>query len=54
VIVGSTLDVDALHRGLLVTGGLLIAGGVVSLVGIRNPAADTVPASATADDAVSD
>jgi EmrB/QacA subfamily drug resistance transporter len=39
VIVGSTLDVDALHRGLLVTGGLLIAGGLVSLVGIRNPGA---------------
>jgi EmrB/QacA subfamily drug resistance transporter len=48
VIVGSTLDVDALHRGLLVTGGLLIAGGIVSLIGIRNPApraADEVPAA---------
>jgi EmrB/QacA subfamily drug resistance transporter len=48
VIVGSTLDVDALHRGLLVTGGLLIAGGLVSLVGIRNPVAAAAPVAATA------
>jgi EmrB/QacA subfamily drug resistance transporter len=40
VIAGTTLDVPALHRGLMVTGGLLIAGGVVSLIGIRNPATD--------------
>jgi hypothetical protein len=44
VIVGSTLDVAALHRGLLVTGGLLIAGGIVSLIGIRNPVVATAKA----------
>ena len=37
VIVGSTLDVTAFRRVLLVTAVLLILGGAVSLIGIRNP-----------------
>ncbi|SDS38186.1 drug resistance transporter, EmrB/QacA subfamily [Paraoerskovia marina] len=36
LIVGDALDVDGLHRGLLVTAVLLVCGGVVSLVGIRD------------------
>jgi EmrB/QacA subfamily drug resistance transporter len=36
IIVGATLDVPGLHRGLVVTGVLLIAGGVISAFGIRN------------------
>ncbi|MEO7123371.1 MAG: MFS transporter [Lacisediminihabitans sp.] len=36
IIVGTTLDVNGLHRGLVVTGTLLIAGGVISAFGIRN------------------
>jgi EmrB/QacA subfamily drug resistance transporter len=49
VIVGSQLNVDSFHRGLLVTAVLLVLGGVVSLLGIRNPvhevpAPETVPA----------
>jgi EmrB/QacA subfamily drug resistance transporter len=39
-IVGSELDVDGLHRALLVTAVLLIVGGAVSWLGIRNPPAD--------------
>ena len=38
IIVASTLDVNGMHRALLVAAGLLIAGGVVSAIGIRNPA----------------
>src|SRR6185312_7738289 len=36
IIVGTTLDVPGLHRGLVVTGVLLIVGGVISFCGIRN------------------
>jgi len=36
IIVGATLDVPGLHRGLMVTGVLLILGGVISFCGIRN------------------
>jgi len=45
VIVGSELDLDGFHRGLVVTAVLLILGGVVSAIGIRN--------ASVADDAVS-
>jgi len=45
LIVGPRLDVEAFHRGLLVTAVLLIVGGVVSLVGIRNPAPAAAPAA---------
>jgi EmrB/QacA subfamily drug resistance transporter len=45
VILGSQLTVDTFHRGLLVTAVLLVLGGVVSLVGIRNPVHEKVPAS---------
>lgn len=38
LIVGSSLDVDGMHRALVVAGALLITGGVVSAVGIRNAA----------------
>lgn len=38
-IVGADLDVNGLHRALIVTASLLILGGVVSWLGIRNPAA---------------
>jgi len=45
VILGSQLTVDTFHRGLLVTAVLLVLGGVVSLIGIRNPVHEKVPAS---------
>ncbi|MBN9607307.1 MAG: MFS transporter [Actinomycetales bacterium] len=35
-IIGGRLDVDGLHRALLVCSVLLVAGGVVSFFGIRN------------------
>lgn len=44
VIVGTQLTVESFHRGLFVTAVLLILGGVVSLIGIRNPVAEKVPA----------
>jgi EmrB/QacA subfamily drug resistance transporter len=44
VIVGAQLTVDSFHRGLLVTAVLLVLGGVVSLIGIRNPVHEKVPA----------
>lgn len=44
VILGSQLTVDTFHRGLLVTAVLLVLGGVVSLLGIRNPVHEKVPA----------
>ncbi len=37
IIIGGSLDLDGLHRGLWVTAGLLIVGGVISAIGIRNP-----------------
>lgn len=40
IIVGSSLDVDGMHRALMVAAGLLISGGVVSAIGIRNTARD--------------
>lgn len=48
IIIGGTLDLDGLHRGLWVTAGLLIAGGVIAAIGIRNPseAAEATPAIA--------
>lgn len=36
LIVGDSLDVNGLHRGLIVTAVLLVLGGLVSLVGIRD------------------
>ena len=39
IIVASKLDLDGMHRGLLVCAALLIVGGAISAVGIRNPAA---------------
>ena len=44
VILGSQLSVDSFHRGLFVTAVLLILGGIVSLIGIRNPVHEKVPA----------
>jgi Na+/melibiose symporter-like transporter len=37
LIVGSSLDVDGLHRAAAVTGVLLITGGLISGIGIVNP-----------------
>jgi EmrB/QacA subfamily drug resistance transporter len=36
VIIGSNLDVDGFHRGLIATAALLIVGGVISAIGISN------------------
>lgn len=41
IIVGSALDVEGMHRALIVAAGLLIAGGVVSAIGISNSAVTT-------------
>jgi EmrB/QacA subfamily drug resistance transporter len=38
VIVGGSLDVDGLHRVVIVAAALFIVGGIVSFAGIRNPA----------------
>lgn len=38
-ITGGALDLDGFHRAVVVTAVLLALGGIVSLVGIRNPAA---------------
>ena len=47
IVVGGALDVEGLHRGLLVVAVLLIAGGAVSALGIRNlPAASGVDSPA--------
>ncbi|MET4782351.1 MFS transporter [Glaciihabitans sp. UYNi722] len=37
LIIGSRLELDGFHRGMLVTAVLLILGGVVSAIGIQNP-----------------
>ncbi|HEY4151762.1 MAG TPA: MFS transporter [Pseudolysinimonas sp.] len=37
VIIGGALDLDGVHRAMIVTAGLLILGGIVSFLGIRNP-----------------
>ncbi|MEO6533203.1 MAG: MFS transporter [Pseudolysinimonas sp.] len=37
VIIGGSLDLNGVHRAMIVTAGLLILGGVVSFLGIRNP-----------------
>lgn len=41
VIIGGSLDLNGVHRAMIVTAGLLILGGVVSFLGIRNPVHDT-------------
>lgn len=38
IIVASKLDLDGMHRGLLVCAALLIVGGAISAIGIQNPA----------------
>ena len=50
VIIGGTLDLNGVHRAMIVTAVLLILGGVVSFLGIRNPVheADAPGSSATA------
>lgn len=40
VIVGGTLDLNGVHRAMIVTAVLLILGGIVSFLGIRNPVRD--------------
>ncbi len=37
VIIGGSLDLNGVHRAMIVTAGLLILGGVMSFLGIRNP-----------------
>ncbi len=37
VIIGGSLDLNGVHRAMIVTAALLILGGVVSFLGIRNP-----------------
>jgi len=37
VIVGGSLDLNGVHRAMIVTAALLILGGIVSFLGIRNP-----------------
>ena len=50
IIIGGTLDLDGLHRGLWVTAGLLIVGGVIAGIGIRNPSEAAEAAIAIAPD----
>lgn len=37
VIIGGSLDLNGVHRAMIVTAVLLILGGIVSFLGIRNP-----------------
>ncbi len=46
VIVGGTLNLNGVHRAMLVTAVMLILGGIVSFLGIRNPAKEPEPAPA--------
>ncbi|WP_193510126.1 MFS transporter [Cryobacterium sp. BB736] len=52
IIIGGTLDLEGLHRGLWATAGLLILGGVISAIGIQNP--KTEPGAGTAEPSLSD
>jgi hypothetical protein len=36
VIIGTNVDLQGFHRGLIATAVLLIAGGIISAIGIRN------------------
>lgn len=38
IFVGTSLDLNGFHTGVLLCASLLVAGGVVSFIGIRNPA----------------
>lgn len=38
VIIGGSLDLNGVHRAMIVTAVLLVLGGIVSFLGIRNPA----------------
>lgn len=49
IVVGGSLNVVGLHRGLLVVAGLLIAGGMVSALGIRNDAIDAAETGTSSD-----
>lgn len=40
IVVASSLNLEGLHRGLIVTAVLLAIGGLISAFGIRNPAAE--------------
>jgi EmrB/QacA subfamily drug resistance transporter len=40
VIIGGSLDLNGVHRAMIVTAVLLILGGIVSFLGIRNPVHD--------------
>lgn len=46
IIAGSNLDVEGMHRALLVAAGLLIVGGLVSAFGISNSALATAEEAA--------
>lgn len=43
IFVGTSLDLNGFHTGVLLCAGLLVAGGIVSFIGIRNPAKVVVP-----------
>ena len=45
VIIGGSLDLNGVHRAMMVTATLLILGGIVSFLGIRNPAHETESAA---------
>lgn len=47
LIVGGSLDLNGVHRAMIVTAALLILGGVVSFLGIRNPAPTRSVSAAT-------
>ncbi len=52
IIIGGTLDLEGLHRGLWATAGLLILGGVISAIGIQNPKGE--PDAGTTEPTLSD
>jgi EmrB/QacA subfamily drug resistance transporter len=45
VIIGGSLDLNGVHRAMIVTAALLILGGIVSFLGIRNPVHETEAAA---------
>jgi hypothetical protein len=41
VVIGTQLDLDGFHRGIIVAAALFIAGGIISLIGIQNQSLKT-------------
>jgi len=43
IVIGSSIDLEGFHRGLIATAIMLLVGGIVSAIGIRNTTRQAVP-----------